>query len=84
MKQFYQELLDNLRAQPGVQSAGYARAAVLAEGAWGDGVLVEGHIAKDGENTHAQVTQRVDLGRRQVANQTCHDSSGMHGETRTP
>jgi hypothetical protein len=33
MKQFYQELLDNLRAQPGVQSAGYARAAVLAEGA---------------------------------------------------
>jgi predicted permease len=55
MKQFYQELLDNLRAQPGVQSAGYARAAVLAEGAWGDGVLVEGHVAKDGENTDAQV-----------------------------
>jgi hypothetical protein len=23
--------------------------------AWGDGVMVEGHVAKDGENTHAQV-----------------------------
>ena len=55
MKQFYQELLENLRALPGVQSAGYARAAVLADGAWGDGMLVEGHVAKDGENTHAQV-----------------------------
>lgn len=55
MKQFYQELLENLRALPGVQSAGYARAAVLADGAWGDGMLVEGHVAQDGENTHAQV-----------------------------
>ena len=55
MKQFYQELLENLRALPGVQSVGYARAAVLADIAWGDGMLVEGHVAKDGENTHAQV-----------------------------
>ena len=23
--------------------------AVLADGAWGDGMLVEGHVAKDGE-----------------------------------
>jgi hypothetical protein len=38
-----------------VQSAGYARAAVLAGGAWGDGMLVEGHVAKEGENTHARV-----------------------------
>jgi len=55
MKQFYLELLEKLRAQPGVQAAGYARAAVLADGAWGDGILVEGRAAKDGENTHAQV-----------------------------
>src|SRR5215831_2740186 len=54
-KRFDQELLENIRAMPGVQSAGYARAAVLANGAWGDGMLVEGHIAKEGENTHAMV-----------------------------
>ena len=55
MKQFYRELLENLRAEPGVQSAGYARAAVLSDIAWGDGTLVEGHVAQDRENTHAQV-----------------------------
>ena len=54
-KHFYQEVLENIRALPGVQSAGYARAAVLAGGAWGDGMLVEGHVAKEGENTHAMV-----------------------------
>jgi predicted permease len=54
-KRFHQELLENIRALPGVQSAGYARAAVLAGGAWGDGMLVEGHVAKEGENTHAMV-----------------------------
>jgi predicted permease len=54
-KRFYQELLGNIRALPGVQSAGYARAAVLTGGAWGDGMLVEGHAAKEGENTHAMV-----------------------------
>ena len=55
MKQFYLGLLENLRTLPGVESAGYARAPVLADGAWGDGVLVEGRVDKDGENTHAQV-----------------------------
>jgi predicted permease len=55
MKQFYQELLENVRALPGVQSAAYARAPVLAGIAWGDSTLVEGRVAKDGENTHAQV-----------------------------
>lgn len=54
-KRFYQEMLENIRALPGVQSAGYARAAVLAGAAWGDGMLVEGHAAKEGENTHAMV-----------------------------
>jgi predicted permease len=48
-------VLENLRALPGVQSAGYARAPVLSGGAWGDSMLVEGHAAKEGENTHAMV-----------------------------
>jgi len=48
-------MLENIRALPGVQSAAYARAPVLAGGAWGDGMLVEGHVAKQGENTHAMV-----------------------------
>jgi predicted permease len=54
-KQFYQEMLESIRALPGVQSAGYARAAVLSNAAWGDGMLVEGHVATDRENTHAMV-----------------------------
>jgi predicted permease len=54
-KRYYQQTLENIRALPGVQSAGYARAAVLAGAAWGDGMLVEGHAAKEGENTHAMV-----------------------------
>ena len=55
VKRFDHELLDSLRALPGVQSAGYARAPVLTGGAWGDGMLVEGHVAKEGENTHARI-----------------------------
>jgi predicted permease len=55
VKRFHQELLENIRSLQGVQSAGYARAAVLTGGAWGDGMLVEGHVAKEGENTHAMV-----------------------------
>jgi predicted permease len=54
-KHFYQEVLENVRALPGVQSAGYSRAPVLAGGAWGDGMLVEGHAAKEGENIHAMI-----------------------------
>jgi predicted permease len=54
-KRYYQETLEHIRALPGVQSAGYARAAVLAGAAWGDGMLVEGHVAREGENTHAMV-----------------------------
>lgn len=54
-KHFYQEMLENLRALPGVESAGYSRAPVLAGGAWGDGMLVEGHVNAEGENTHAMV-----------------------------
>ena len=54
-KRFHQELLERIRVLPGVQSAGYARAGVLTGGAWGDGMLVEGHVAKEGESTHASV-----------------------------
>jgi predicted permease len=54
-KQFYREMLESVRAIPGVQFAGHARAAVLAGGAWGDGMLVEGYAAKDGENMHSMV-----------------------------
>lgn len=54
-KRFHQEMLESIRALPGVQSAGYARAAVLAGAAWGGGMLVEGHVAKEDENTHAMV-----------------------------
>ena len=54
-KRFHQETLENIRALPGVQSASYARAPVLAGGAWGDGMLVEGYVAQQGENTHAMV-----------------------------
>ena len=55
VKRFHQELLENISLLPGVQSAGYARAAVLTGGAWGDGMLVEGHVAKEGENTDAMI-----------------------------
>lgn len=55
MKQFYQDLLEELRALPGVRSAGYARAPVLTGGAWGDNVLMKEYVAKEGENTHAQL-----------------------------
>jgi predicted permease len=55
MKHFYQELLETLRAAPGVHSAGYARAPVLAGIAWGDTMLVEGHVGKDGENMHSMI-----------------------------
>ncbi len=52
-RRFYQELLERLRGLPGVQSALYARAAVLAGGSWGDSMLVEGHVPSDGENRYA-------------------------------
>ena len=62
-KRFYQETLETIRALPGVQSAGYARAAVLTGGVWGDSMLVEGTMGvplldgrdfddRDGSNTN--------------------------------
>jgi predicted permease len=51
--QFYQELLERLRAVPGVRSAGLAAVPVLARTEWDRTISVEGHRAQDGENMQA-------------------------------
>ena len=48
--QFYQELLDKLRATPGVRAASLASVPVLHGWEWDSGLTVEGHQAKDGED----------------------------------
>ena len=53
IKTFYTELLDNIRAQPGVKSAGYAVVPLLAGDEWDSTMSVEGHQAKDGEDLQA-------------------------------
>lgn len=50
---FDQQLLDRLRAMPGVQSASYAMVAILAGDEWDSSMGVEGHQAKDGEDMQA-------------------------------
>ncbi|MBV8820249.1 MAG: ABC transporter permease [Acidobacteriaceae bacterium] len=50
---FYQELLDNLRAVPGVRQAGFASVPALHGWEWDSGTSVEGHQAKDGEDMQA-------------------------------
>jgi predicted permease len=47
---FYQELLQNLRALPGVKSAALASVPVLHGWEWDSSLTVEGHQAKDGED----------------------------------
>jgi predicted permease len=54
-RRFYDELLENFRVVPGVQSAGYARAPVLTGASWGNSMRVEGHAAEAGENTYAML-----------------------------
>ena len=51
--QFYAELLDNVRALPGVKEAGAAAVPVLSGDEWDSTVSVEGHPAKDGEDMQA-------------------------------
>jgi predicted permease len=51
--QFYRELLDRLRAAPGVKSAGLAAVGILAGNEWDSTMSVEGHQAKDGEDMQA-------------------------------
>jgi predicted permease len=50
---FYQELLENLRAIPGVRSAGLGAVAVLSGDEWDSTTSVEGYQAKDGEDMQA-------------------------------
>src|SRR5262249_31234080 len=51
--QFYRELLENIRALPGVKSAGFASVALLHGWEWDSSTSVEGHQAKDGEDMQA-------------------------------
>jgi putative ABC transport system permease protein len=50
---FYRELLDNIRAIPGVKAAGYAIVPLLHGDEWDSSMSVEGHQAKDGEDMQA-------------------------------
>jgi predicted permease len=51
--QFFNELLESIRAIPGVKSAGLASVAVLAGDEWDSRTGVEGHQAADGEDMQA-------------------------------
>lgn len=50
---FYEEVLENIRAIPGVRAAGLASDAVLSGDEWDSTTSVEGHKAKDGEDMQA-------------------------------
>ena len=50
---FYDELLAQIRAIPGVKSAGLASVALLSGDEWDSSTAVEGHTAKDGEDMQA-------------------------------
>src|SRR3954451_8788979 len=50
---FYEQLLTNLRAVPGIKSAAQADVSILSGDEWDSSMLVEGHQAKDGEDMQA-------------------------------
>jgi predicted permease len=50
---FYRQLLERLRATPGIQSAALATVPILSGDEWDSSVAVEGHTAKDGEDMQA-------------------------------
>jgi predicted permease len=50
---FYQQLLDRLRAAPGVTAAAVASVPILSGDEWDNSMAVEGHQAKDGEDMQA-------------------------------
>jgi predicted permease len=50
---FYQELLDRIRAVPGVKAAAHAAVPLLHGWEWDSSTSVEGHQAKDGEDMQA-------------------------------
>ena len=47
---FYGQLLDRIRALPGVKSAALANVPILSGDEWDSSMAVEGHQAKDGED----------------------------------
>ncbi|MBY0507167.1 MAG: ABC transporter permease [Bryobacteraceae bacterium] len=51
--QFYSDLLDQIRAVPGIKSASLASVPLLAGNEWDSSMSVEGHTAKDGEDMQA-------------------------------
>jgi predicted permease len=53
VKQFNRELLEKVKALPGVTSAGYASVALLHGNEWDSTMSVEGHQSKDGEDMQA-------------------------------
>src|SRR5471030_918115 len=50
---FFDQLMDNLRAMPGVKTAGIAVVPILSGDEWDNSMGVEGHQAKDGEDMQA-------------------------------
>lgn len=50
---FYEQLLTNLRAVPGVRSAALAGVSILSGDEWDSSMSVEGHPASDGEDMQA-------------------------------
>ena len=50
---FYNELLDHIRAVPGIRGAALASVPLLHGWEWDSGLSVEGHTAKDGEDMQA-------------------------------
>lgn len=51
--QLYEQLLERIRAVPGVKSAALASVALLHGSEWDSGLTVEGHQARDGEDMQA-------------------------------
>jgi len=50
---FFDQLMDNLRAVPGVKTVALAVVPILSGDEWDNSMSVEGHQAKDGENMQA-------------------------------
>jgi predicted permease len=53
--QFGRDLIDRLRAMPGVEAAGFAVMGILEGGGWGMGFTVEGFAPKPGDSAGAMV-----------------------------
>ena len=53
LQTFYRQLLDNVRATPGVKSAGFAMVPVLSGDEWDSTMSVEGHKNQDNEDNQA-------------------------------